>query len=465
MPPAPQPLPPPELPPLWSQMELMAQANRQEELARLLIEIDQVPDPDGVGGTQTARYLEEMGDLKSRLEEFDRAQWLYGRALDRFQWYVSRPSLRGCQTALPQDVQRVEAKLAAVHQRLQLQAQLQQSGLTALASTPASPGVPLTLWERLAAHPKLPVPVAQCMQSMIGQSWFAQARLLDHALQSGQWNVDMLEALVLALVAEHKGSPEDRVHLEPMLQQLLEHMIDPPLTSTSLVKTIAELLGPEPSGTLAHLLSRYLTKAGLQNEFCRMWILRQFTPEVYSQFLVRSTATPPPVGNARTWNDWEYQGWAGPVETWPLGDLVFTISADDKINHVLRRAVWGSGPVTTSLVYYLLRQLWRDRPGPSVDRIQALGSLMRRAAEQGQDELRDRAALVLQGYWHDLFSNEVASMAAEAYVHLTARQWSTEPALRGQLPNRLSGMDAVHLQQIWPFGPEAMRQLMERWRR
>jgi hypothetical protein len=232
-----------------------------------------------------------------------------------------------------------------------------------------------------------------------------------------------------------------------LLTCLFECMTERKIAHVKLVQFGARVLAAAPPSPLQTAALEYMRTAGRQNEFCAMWVAREFSEDNYAAFCRRSGApeAPPPPAN---WREWEEHGWWRVEEDWPIAGLFFELeNAEEEVNNRLRRLQNPLIPAAQTLQYFLLHRLWRAT-ATTLARVCAIGDLIREIRNvPGLEPLRDRALLVFRNHWRLLAMGELAEVAAEVYLDLCDLQREFEPD-SGKLPPLLEGLDIAHLEKI-----------------
>ena len=183
----------------------------------------------------------------------------------------------------------------------------------------------------------------------------------------------------------------------------------------------------------------------------------------------------------KNWNEWEYEQWLERgAESWQIARMFFALKPFDRISTMLASNVDPGVPWARTTHYTVLLHLWQNLydglPAPVLDDLlRGIGSLIRNTAgKRSLALLRGRAVLVFQKYWTRQINShtggrsvsaDLAVMAAEVYLALCeiSSRFSADPAGRfpAEFPELLQGLDARHLESIWPFERGTWEKLFE----
>jgi len=291
--------------------------------------------------------------------------------------------------------------------------------------------------------------VAAVFGSVAGVELLEQPETVSGLLGSPGLSGDDLAELALFLI-RWQGESGAR---DCLLTHLFECMARRKIAPTKIVHFGAHVLATAPSSLLRTAALEYMQTAGPQNEFYALWVAREFNEQNYAAFC-RQAGEPEPPPPPASWQDWEEHGWWRVQEDWPIAGLFFALeTAEEEVNHRLRRLPSPLVPAAQTLEYFLLHRLWRATT-TTLARVSAIGQLIEdlRGAPD-LEPLYDRALLVFRNHWRLLQMGELAEMAAEVYLDLCDLEREFAAGAE-KFPPLLEGLDISHLEKNWRQGPE-----------
>jgi hypothetical protein len=213
------------------------------------------------------------------------------------------------------------------------------------------------------------------------------------------------------------------------------------------VRFAADVLATEPPSALRAAALEYVRGPGRLHEHYQQAVERAFSEENYTAFCRHRSAPEAPQPPA-SWKDWEEQGWWRVEEDWPIAGLFFELeTAEEGVNHRLRRLRSPLTPGAQTLQYFLLHRLRHDTK-TSVERLSAIGQLIEQiAGAPGLEPLYDRALLVFRHHWGLLDMGELMALAAEVYLDLCRLVGTFTPPDSFYFPPVLEGLDFDDLDQ------------------
>lgn len=145
-----------------------------------------------------------------------------------------------------------------------------------------------------------------------------------------------------------------------LLQQLVDIMQTGKLVTSELVQLSLDYLCIATDAEGAYAVRKYLERTAQEEAAYHSRLLQLFTQENY---LAYYRLHAPGLHNKRKFtnkNEWEYAGWYGAYNRWPIAELYFAREADEVAFLLLAQAPPPDLDPTLTLQYLMLEQLWRD---------------------------------------------------------------------------------------------------------
>lgn len=256
-----------------------------------------------------------------------------------------------------------------------------------------------------------------------------------------------------------------------LIQLVLGIMTQGKLVTPEIIDiSLRYLLYGQDYGTLFEV-AQYLEKLGFMDLSYRQKLTALFTQERYNEYMQYHVPDIQSKRSATTLNDWEYGGWTGAYNNWPIARLLFALEPGELPAQVLT-APLPELPGQNTLQYLVLEHLFRNGSGPwakaifkEVNTYSAFLSMLAALYQQlpAGHALGDRLMYTFWKKWNDYVSmlnkqppaGELAVAAGTVYAGVLDKLKQLDPDFRGkQYPDVPKQMNKEALQQRWPFTTE-----------
>jgi hypothetical protein len=254
-----------------------------------------------------------------------------------------------------------------------------------------------------------------------------------------------------------------------ILQQLLQIMQQGKLVTPELVTLSLDYILVSQDKDGVYQVRKYLEQTGFIDLEYRQRLVSIFTQAHYQRYMQYNLPEINSKKRYTTLNEWEYSGWVGAYNQWPVAALIFAIEPGDLITRLFSELPDNSIDPAATLQYLVLEHLFRNAGGPWAKHLykdaghfeQFLTQLYNgyRQLPPG-NPLGDRMLFVFWKKWNDYVQLlnglpvqvSLADAAAHVYVSICQLVKQLEPAFNGkQFPNVLKAMNTAIVQQNWPW--------------
>jgi hypothetical protein len=256
-----------------------------------------------------------------------------------------------------------------------------------------------------------------------------------------------------------------------LIQLVLGIMTQGKLVTPEIINiSLRYLLYGQDAGTV-YEVTKYLEQLGFMDLSYRQKLTVFFTQERYNEYMQYHAPDIQSKRSATTLNDWEYAGWSGSYNNWPIAKLVFALEPGDLLSQVLN-APLPDMPGENTLQYLVLEHLFRSGTGAWAKAIfkdlNTYGSFLFMLASRYQQlpaghVLGDRLMYMFWKKWNDYLTllnkqpaaPELLEAAGIVYAGVLNKVKELDPDFRGkQYPDVPKQMNKAALQQRWSFTTE-----------